>query len=298
MNVTRPFRVANKTVSFAEILQSIHKAHENGSHVDPVSAFGNWFARNITRITHTKNPAHPPSNQLKIYRQKGHETYKKITTALTSTGVKDAPLPDLAGWDIDVSPVQFFDSNTRLCLQAINWDHDDMPRYFRTYEHHLHADRYFQYMNHMGPKVGIMIAEYNQGIDASGQRAPDRWSEVVWKSWTDETYADRILASNLRYVVQESIINLDTQAILDEVTRDQKNSENGDNPDDVFVYEFTPDDEDFYAILSSPNCIGTARIAMNYPNGLGSKTVSMIRVFNIPETDYWDMVIELQPYSE
>lgn len=301
-------------------MKDLHKAHDNGTLANPGTEFNNWLTTNFTTIKHTtdttKTPQpHPPSNQLKIYRQKGHEIYTQMLAAVSNKQqAKDTAIPNLSAWDLTITPVDSYDQNTKLDFHIIDphsGREDDMARYFRVYEYYLRADRFFFYKNHMGPKAGIMIAVNNQGIDDNGKRAPARWSDVVWKAWTDECGADRLPTTNLRFVIQEIIINFTTQEILDEVTgrRDGDGDGGGDGGgqvvggpagEDAIVYEFTPRDEDFYALLSSPNVIGVARVVMGYPVALGFKVVSRIRALRQPESLFqcWDVIVDLEPYAQ
>ncbi|KAJ5902890.1 hypothetical protein N7495_003418 [Penicillium taxi] len=173
-------------------------------------------------------------------------------------------------------------SDFELSHLGIKWNQNT----FKDILVYLKSNSKLRYRNYYGPKIGVIVAKSNYG-QVGKARAPDKWSDIAWLVWVQQCSLQNTLPSQLGYIIQEAIANDDTTTLLDEITRGMAKEEK----DKPVVFTWTPQDEEFYALLGSPNGIGTAFLSINYPNALGLKVPSYITAFS--EYKIWVMTVHM-----
>ncbi|KAJ5653007.1 hypothetical protein N7490_000010 [Penicillium lividum] len=107
----------------------------------------------------------------------------------------------------------------------------------------------------------------------SGGKLPElrQLSDVMWIEWAVQASANTKV---LKYIFRVNVVNLDTRNVMNEAM--------GGNWDEPGV--FSPDSDEFWALLGTPNGNAQAWILINHKDSLGIKTISKIRVWsNGPE---------------
>lgn len=166
----------------------------------------------------------------------------------------------------------------------IGWDQDT----FKDVIAYLKSNSKIRYRNIYGPAVGVLIAKSIHG-QYGAQRAPDRWSDVAWPLWKRSCQQKNINPSSIRFIIQEAIANDDTNELLDELTQGMPKESQGKPR----VFAWTKDQHGYYALLRSPNGLGTAYMSLNYPDSMGRKYVSRITAYK--DYSIWTMTLELSP---
>ncbi|KAJ5832966.1 hypothetical protein N7474_001277 [Penicillium riverlandense] len=165
----------------------------------------------------------------------------------------------------------------------------------------LKTNRYIYYTDAMSPSIGTIIAKNNYGRAVDPHtgvvtNAPDKWSAVTWHLWQQACkQANNKDPSGLDYVFQDHIINEQTIKALDDAMAVAE-SKKTDNQGEPVVTTWTPDDDQFYAALATPNAVGVAYLLKDYPVGLGWKTIESISVFWLHGFKEPNMWFKLKPF--
>lgn len=233
------------------------------------------------------------------YVTKGREYWEELQAVLANPDATDTKTIDYSADWVTVSPsigtasqaAQFAMKNAGL----------NSNQKFLSETAKAKINSYIYYSNAYSPSSGMIIANNNYGyaIDPQTKKkilAPDRWSAVTWYLWKDAcSRANNKDPSGLNYIFRNHIINDDTKDILDDaMTAGGSQRTNGDGT--PTITQWTPDDDQFYAALATPNGIGTVYLLKDYPVGTGRKTIESISVFWLNGLNEPYMLISLEPY--
>ncbi|KAL8735480.1 MAG: hypothetical protein Q9181_002802 [Wetmoreana brouardii] len=95
------------------------------------------------------------------------------------------------------------------------------------------------------------------------------WSDVAFAMWEAVTSFSGLDIKKLRYIAQSSINHVVTLSIIQHLVEGQ--------PKQVKVLE--PNMEGFFAILGTPNGVGSVNLLMEHKRQLGTKTIAQAVVF-------------------
>jgi hypothetical protein len=114
--------------------------------------------------------------------------------------------------------------------------------------------------------------------------APDlkNWSELTWLAWKKLATADQL--PNVNYIVRRYITNQDTVQMLNSCIRKRypfssPQGQLGRAPAWENRVKFTPDMDDFIALLGTPNGKGVGWFMVQHQSTLGKKGVVSITVW-------------------
>lgn len=90
--------------------------------------------------------------------------------------------------------------------------------------------------------------------------------------WAQICHGDERVISNLRYVIQKTITNQVTTKMIRELVPHVVTG-------NIDSWQFTPDDNEYYTFLLTPNAVGTAHLAIRYSTSFNFKIVKRIIVY-------------------
>lgn len=154
----------------------------------------------------------------------------------------------------------------------------------------------FRYVNGHSPRYGVICAYEIRGVvytdSGSPRRAPDRWSDVTYQTWRSTCATHGVNPNALQWIVQDHITNDVTANIIDKAIESAAFLERPDRPQARESFE--PGDDEFFALLSTPNVVGSVYMLMHYVVSLGRKSIKEIGVYRIgPQGDYY-LYLELE----
>ncbi|KAJ5884643.1 hypothetical protein N7495_009153 [Penicillium taxi] len=151
----------------------------------------------------------------------------------------------------------------------------------------------------IAPQVGVLIAKnsfasaYNPNT-RQDEVAPDRWSTVIWSIWELACRMSRIDSSSLRYVLQDAIINEETNSTLFTAVS-AMNRLGTDTSGNPLVTTWTPEDDQFYAAIGTPNGVGVVYLLKDRSNAL-ERTISKASTIWVAKEQVFYMWFELDDY--
>lgn len=94
------------------------------------------------------------------------------------------------------------------------------------------------------------------------------------------------------------IRNGKTNSLMDEIINNQIGTpspfDDGDDSQNRIDGVLKPGDDAFYALLATPNVIGTVYMLMNYTNAIGRKTISEISYFRLSPRFGYHLYIKVE----
>lgn len=220
---------------------------------------------------------------LEEYRRKGKETWAKLHAAI------DEHHPDIGPKDIDMEEYRIEDNGWEKIgdLMSMAWSYLGLTRLSSHYAQSIsvYSDKNSinWFKNLFNPAAYTIIA--SSSYRTLGEPAADHWTDIVFPLWRQVTREQGKRVSDLTYVMQEAIMNDDTETMLREIVPDYKGSRD--------FYRFNPSNDDFYALLQSPNVIGSAYLCINYATSLEFKTIKSITAFWDEDYTLWTIIVEL-----
>lgn len=107
------------------------------------------------------------------------------------------------------------------------------------------------------------------------------WSDATWLQWAHMTASNIEQQRNIEYIMQNSVINRDTQAVVWEVIGGV-----GQLGDFETRHEFVPEMPEFDAMLGTPNANGVAWFLIQHRAQLGQRSIDKIVIYD--EEDWFD----------
>lgn len=123
-------------------------------------------------------------------------------------------------------------------------------------------------MRDLGPACNAHLLNLSTGSDVT-------WA--YWKVLNERTGSD---PSALTYILRQQIINKETVKIVNNILG--QDPEDTDPPDLPMFKDLQPGSEEFFAMVNSPNVIGTVYMLRDYVNSLKRKTIQSIRIAKLP----------------
>jgi len=140
--------------------------------------------------------------------------------------------------------------------------------------------RHTPYQNAMNGNDGVLVCVYNfKDQDFTPEPSMMRWTTIIGQLWEQQA-AD---PSNLSLIWRYQIVNTTTQDLIYVALQ------NGEEKT-----EFTPSDEQFFALLANDNGRGVVHLLRHWCRTLGSKTITKIAVLRLREPA---MCFVLEPTS-
>lgn len=115
------------------------------------------------------------------------------------------------------------------------------------------------------PTPGVVNTQTPSTITNILYSAPVRWADAIFVLWKQACAEERRSPSVLKFIVRALISNPETINTLDEIQRNIPMSTH-------FLFESSQDD--FFAILGTPNGVGTADLLTRYVHSFGTKSTS------------------------
>ncbi|KAM7201369.1 hypothetical protein V8F33_003469 [Rhypophila sp. PSN 637] len=109
-----------------------------------------------------------------------------------------------------------------------------------------------------------------------------RLFDIMFLTWAELTKGDEVKLKGLRYVIRATVVNHITVSFLRAATGLRPDSQRATE-----VFEFTPDQDEFKALLGSPNGAGVANLLFQHKAQLGIKTITKLRVV---WDGFWNMI--------
>lgn len=220
-------------------------------------------------------------NSFDYFVNKGRSYWKDLQTVLEDPDASDIPIVDLSKhWRLDPPSVTSGTEAAKLAMQQerLNMNH---PFFYSSLQ--LKSHPAIWYKNDVSPASGIIIAKSNHGeaIDPDSgavTRAPTRWSAAIIPLWKLACQMNGVDPSALQYISQSTVINDQTIAVLNAAMA-AANREKADRKGRPTFTKWTPEDDEFYAILATPNGVGVVYLLKDYPATLGWKTIKSIMIY-------------------
>ncbi|KAI4132548.1 MAG: hypothetical protein LQ338_000647 [Usnochroma carphineum] len=156
-------------------------------------------------------------------------------------------------------------------------------------QYHL-RDHYAAYDNYFDTVNGILIANANYNSLDSQKTLP--WSEIMYQTWQTigRLYRKGGPISNLRTVVQKTVVNRGTRAVLTTLYKTRQLSMNAG---DRTWYKWTEVEEPqfFFALLGTDNIKGTIWLLNDHAAEIGKKEIT--EVWTRWPSTYPDVWIEI-----
>ena len=126
--------------------------------------------------------------------------------------------------------------------------------------------------------VSILVPYWKvENPDGGFDTAPDRWSTVSWPPWKLACQMDIHDPSDLQYILRMTVIHDATIETLDNAMKAAGKEELDAKGNPTFT-TWTPDDDEFYAVLATPNGVGQVYFLVDYSNALKKKTIESITI--------------------
>ena len=192
--------------------------------------------------------------------ERGWELYEEVHSALDHRAPQDerADQVNTAIWDwlgsgppySTYAPIP--DSCRQILVQHLGMAPALMSN-FTYVANTLYSNSNISYTNFYNPSAAVIIAKSNfSRCHVTGERATDRWSDVVFPVFKTLCPTYGIQPHTLQYVVRTGITNPTTKRLLSEMIT-------GADIAEARFWEFTPADDEFYALLRVSQTIPHAR---------------------------------------
>ncbi|KAJ5613131.1 hypothetical protein N7510_006325 [Penicillium lagena] len=229
------------------------------------------------------------------YVGKGRGYWEELQTVLQNPDAADVATIDFdSRWEARSLNIISAPATAQFAMQKAGLN---TQQKFLSITANLKTDSRIYYTNAMSPSIGAIIAKNNYGhVVGAAAPAPDRWSAVTWYLWKQACrQANNQDPSGLDYIFRDHIINAQTKKALDAAMIAAK-AKKYDQVGTSIVTTWTPDDEQFYAALATPNGVGVLYLLKDYPAGLGWKTIESISVFWLDGFPEPNMFFTLKPF--
>ena len=133
------------------------------------------------------------------------------------------------------------------------------------------------YANFFIPKSGLIIATDIYGRGDDGDVAPSRWCDVAFPLWEELANKQEFAPNSLKFVIQNMVVSSVGNRLIREIFPPARRVPGPDNTPPSMT--FTPSDADFYALLQTPNGVGSAYLCINYATSLNFAAVQSISLF-------------------
>ncbi|EEP78503.1 predicted protein [Uncinocarpus reesii 1704] len=222
------------------------------------------------RVTGDWGYFHSAGKETKIWADKVLETKQKDVATKSYENMYDLTVADRKFIiNSDVADLIGIERKFDLRLHTLRNKKD----FGNSYEDGFHKDGKF-----------IMATAIYKGSNTKVQKV--NWGDAVWPSWKSVA-GDK--TGDLRWVIQDSIANVDTREIIR--SAHGKVGYDRQQPGARFFYEGADDTmkEAFLALSGTDNVRGTWRLTANHREALGDKTV--VNIYSFPKGP--DLVMEL-----
>lgn len=231
---------------------------------------------------------------------KGRGYWNDLQAVLKNPNASDIPTVDLRNhWKLDPPKISSGTEATRLAMQEkrLNINQQFFSSSLRFKSHNA-----IWYKNDVSPSSGIIIAKSNYGeaidpVTGAVTRAPIRWSNAVLPVWRLACQMKDIDPSALQFISQSTVINDRTIAVLN-AAMDTANREKTNGTDLPTFTTWTPEDDEFYAALATPNAVGVLYLLKDYPVTLGWKTIKSIMVYFTGRDKEPNMWFEVEDFCD
>ena len=157
----------------------------------------------------------------------------------------------------------------------------------------------FYYGNFMSPRSAAIVASTNNGLTRDKDtgaitKAPNRWHQIVWEYWAADCERQHVDVSSLRWIFRSEIMNEISIPIVTDILTHKLGPTWVKNDHTPEVVPLSPGDDDFNALLGSPNGSGVVNLLVAHQTELKRKTIKKISVLSVAGGKLY-MWLELGP---
>ncbi|KAL8834472.1 MAG: hypothetical protein Q9176_007468 [Flavoplaca citrina] len=254
----------------------------------------------------------PVPNDYQICSERGNGYWNKLLETLTSPNAKDrtdgfAPFAEhyVARFEFTQRP----ESNLADDLDAEAIDADSMDLWVTTDNQPRQKHEDEPYQNYFNTRDGVIMA--NTNFRGSDKARVLNWSELMYHTWLEAAkWADAQAAygvhikggpiSNLKTVIQETVVNKQTQAIIDLMYKNHGLVAGWDRPEDQEWVQWTEVKVPGFwdALMGTDNVRGTVYLLNDHPLEIGKKIITEVWTkWEVFAPDIW-VNIGPNPYDE
>lgn len=230
-----------------------------------------------------------PLADLELYRTKGRLAARSMDAAHNERRADTGP-PTVNEYDwnvVDYGKVNRLQDMSRKALEHLDLGY--LEEFFKGKDACYRSNRNIHYDNQYCAYGHAIIAK---GIfrkdEHTGDIARTHWSDVTFPIWKEYCEGDGIAPGDLEYIIEDTVINKDTTDIINQIIPASQRRHLD------FSKVFTRDNPDFYALLATPNAIGSAYICINYATSMRYKRVASITPFYNTQAAAWSMIIKFE----